>query len=354
VPTLLAFVAQEVGLRPGVAFACESDSDSVGESADSSDNSANSSADSSDSSDCGQATADSSADSSADAANATVSTLVGTAVFLAVAAVVAVVVVVVVVSSRRHHRPRLRLDTPEDPKPTEAFGAGLVAQGLVTYGSALDGVLAELVKSPSAMDALTADVEAGGGPALDALARAAGLPGAEVAEAWRDATRSGPAASAPEAFAVVVRFVEDVGPGLGPDAGAAEELLWQLAREQDRPDFPAVAPAHARLARWTGLSVAQVTPVVASVLADADGTDADGADAGGAAAGGEGACADTAGAATGSRRARLSVDALERVDELGAALGAAWPDAVTARVQSLYAEGARLGVHTDLAETAAL
>lgn len=206
----------------------------------------------------------------------------------------------------------------ESPPPAGAVeGAALIAQGFVAGGGALATLTASLVESPSAMDALTAEAAAGRGARLDALVRACGLPDHQVASAWL-ATAAAPAATQAEALAGVVRFIQRIGPELEPDPALAEHLVSSLAVEQARADFPANAPAHELVARWTGLSVAEVAPIVAHTLTQPDGQPVS--------------------------RATRHADAVDLADRIGRDLGIAHPVVVSARMEQVMASAAEYGV----------
>lgn len=264
------------------------------------------------------ALAQSNSDSATDSQPSTDSTAasgVSSVVALGVAVVIAAVVVAVVLTSKnKPPRPHERRIAGGDDG-ARGLGAALLAQGLVQADGALAKGLARLIESPSAMDALTAEAARGGGPSADALARAAGLPTATVVAAWNATAPQASPATSEAAFARVVRFLEAIGPELGADRALAGALLWDLAQEQARPDFPADAPVHARVAGWTGLSVEQVAPVVTDVLAD------------------EGA----------PRRAWLYTHADEVIDALGAELGARWPAEVASHADALQGRAVELG-----------
>lgn len=233
----------------------------------------------------------------------------------AVGAVVAGVVYLVILAAKGKGP---EAEPGESPTPAGSDeGAGLISQGFVGGGGTLATLAAQLVHSPSAMDALTSEAAAGQGARLDALARSAGLPRDVVASAWLD-TAAAPTATRVDAFAAVVRFIRRIGPELKPDPALAERLLASLAAEQARADFPANAPTHALVATWTGLSVAEVAPIVAQTLTQPDGRP--------------------------MSRAALHTDAVEVAERVGRNLGIAHPVAVSAKAEDLLASARHYGV----------
>jgi hypothetical protein len=196
----------------------------------------------------------------------------------------------------------------------DATGRALLQAQLLNADRDLGMLLALTATSPGVLDQLGLEVDAGAGPNLDAVARAMRVPRADVCAAFV-AAATGEDVVADDAAALrrVVRLVEGVAPALRPDAAFTADLLWELSRERGRAEFPAVAPAHARVARWMGVPEDTVVAATGALFAE------------------------IAEAPTGppSLRARLSADPLGIADRLADRIEAADAPAVQAQVARL-------------------
>lgn len=270
---------------------------SSGQSADSSGESANSSQRSGDSSDSGNSSGPTGFGNEEFSASAAV-------VALSLTTTIGVVVLVLLIAGSTGRRTRRG-----KPPPPRTPSALLLDSGFLNARRDLGLQLSQLAMSPAALDRLAAEAGAGEGPALQSLARAAGLPPPRVADAvtscWYPATTTW------HASRISLQILVDLAPELAPDPDFVAESLASLRREQQRGD-PTHQPVHQQLAQWMGVAAHDYAPVVSRVLADLPG------------------------------RAALHADPQPAADALADALNAAFPNAVAERIQAMRAKVQRM------------
>lgn len=207
----------------------------------------------------------------------------------------------------------IKLATDVDGGTPEGRTRALLDGGLLNRRGDLGMELGLLVDSPAAFHQISDEVAAGGGPGLDALVQATGLPHATVARAWTTTSAAlPPATDADAATRFVVRFLATLAPELQVQPEHATALLDELRRERLRPDFPADAPAHLWLARWLGVPEHAVADATAELGA--------------------------AGLADGAAHARLRAEHDRLLDAIAARVAATHHAEVEQRIAALAAE----------------
>lgn len=117
------------------------------------------------------------------------------------------------------------------------------------------GMQAELLRtSPTAFRQLSTEMGQGGGPAVDALQRATGLPQERLVAAWKQTlAEAEPVRSEEAASQMVQAFMRRIGPELAVSTDVAAEFAWQLIREQSDDSRQPSGRTHAWIADWLGV-----------------------------------------------------------------------------------------------------
>jgi hypothetical protein len=122
------------------------------------------------------------------------------------------------------------------------------------------GMQADLLRtSPTAFRQLSSEMEQGGGPAVDALQRATGLPQERLVATWAHTLAdTGPVRSEEAAAQMVQNFMRRIGPELTVSTDVAAEFAWQLIREQSDSSLQPSGRTHAWIADWLGVDEAEI------------------------------------------------------------------------------------------------